>query len=157
MIFDDKFWGNNKYDSKHNIEEVLNLIPDNITVKIMSQSKESNTTYNIPFFMLTDKLPQDTIKRMESLHEGYTINIFENTIEDKWKYLMTIEPLRYYSDITHANILDGRSEFRVYDKYGGVAPLVIIPFASSETNHLLQSMSQAEYICKNIVDDLNNK
>ena len=151
MDFGDHFWSECKYNSKHNLEELLNLIDEDITIKVLPFANDYHNKHSIPLFELTDKPSAENIKEMETLHDGYIINFYSNPDDKaKWKYLMHIELPRYYSELNY-NLDNVSSTYTVYDKLRSPdKPLAIFPW-NDDTGY------NAKFLCDSIVGMLNKE
>lgn len=155
MFRDDPFWGDNEAVTNHNLIEVLELIEPDITVRVQPFVRDLNNKISIPQFELSGRPSDETIEKMQKLHGGYDINIYENTVPDsKWKYLMRIELLRYYNDIHIKNLHEGC--YNIYDKTCPATPLVIIPYKVSEFDDSRVPQMLAREICRKITEKFNN-
>ena len=156
MFRDDPFWGNNDAVTCHNLIDVLNLIEKDIVVKVLPFANDTHNKISIPLFELSDRPSDETIRKMQKLHGGYEINIYENTVPDsKWKYLLRIELLKYYNDIDiNTNYSTGC--YNIYDKDNRDAgPLVSIPF-NIVGNDSIVPQPLARSICQKITEKFNS-
>ena len=97
MFRDDPFWGNNEVATSHNLIELIDLIEDDITVKLLPFAKDINNKISIPQFELSDRPSDETIKKMQSLHGGYEINIFKRQIKNLKFYITYIIPIKIFN------------------------------------------------------------
>ena len=155
MFRDDPFWGDNELTTSHNLLEVLDLIEDDITIKIVPFAKEVHNRVSIPQFELSDRPSDETIEKMKKLHGGYEINIYENTVSGgRWKYLMHIELLQYYNVHNMRNYTEG--SYDIYDKHNPGFPLVKVPYRKSEFDNSISAQLAAKTLCNKITEKFNS-
>ena len=165
-----KFWGNHVNGK---LIELIRLIHDyDQDIMIKTLPLQENGKYGSPQLLLTSK-PSDEC--LEKIREMYRINLFQNddNTED-YKYLMTIEPLRFAYErewhypgkhdsdklprsITH-NKWDFDGYFYITDALDSYRRIAIIPYKSNtdfDSGHNLHK-SEALALVKNIVRLLNN-
>ena len=155
MFRDDPFWGDNEAVTSHNLIELMELIEPHITIRVQPFARDLNNKISIPQFELSDRPSDETIEKMQKLHGGYDINIYENTVPgSRWKYLMRIGLLQYYNDI-HLNDWHEGS-YNIYNKDYPNSPLVIVPFKSNEFDDSIMPQMLAKEICRKITEKFNN-
>ena len=155
MFRDDPFWGDNEAVTSHNLIQLFDLIEDNIIIRVQPFAKDLNNKISIPQFELSDRPSDETIEKMKKLHGGYEINIYENTVKDsRWKYLMRIELLQYYTD---HNIRDyNEGSYDIYNKQNPGYPIVKVPYRKSELSNSIMPQITARTICEKICEKFNS-
>ena len=167
------FWGDRNY-LNGKLDEILKLInEDNEDIFICMLPLQEKGKYGSPQLLLSEKPSENCL---DTIREMYRIRLFQNDDGgDDYKYLMTIETLRFafeedwhwvggrtdefpLSKAVTGNSWDFDGYFYITDEFNDYRRIAVIPFKTNEgfeSGHNLHR-NDALRLTKNIIKQLNN-
>ena len=166
-----RFWGDgNNLNGK--LEEILDLIHKDGDIVVCMLPLQEKGKYGSPQLLLSEK-PSDNC--LNKIRESYRIRLFQNDDNaDDYKYLMTIETLRFNFEedwqfdignrhsslpkLITGNKWDFDGYFYITDEFNSYCRIAIIPFKRNtgiDSGHNLYR-DDALRLVKSIVKRLNN-